>query len=72
MGNKKGNRLGRIVMGKGSYDNRFILERFYLLYIKIYLKYKDLYYYIISLEFIKNVFNWVNLFMEKNFVLNII
>lgn len=54
MGNKKGNKLGRIVMGRGSYDNRFILERFYyLLYIyrKFYLKCKDLYYNIISLEF---------------------
>lgn len=28
MGNKKGNKLGRIAMGRGSHDNRFILERF--------------------------------------------
>lgn len=33
MGNKKGNKLGRIAMGKGSHDNRFILEGFHhLLY----------------------------------------
>ena len=28
MGNKKGNKPGRIAMGKGSHDNRFILKSF--------------------------------------------
>lgn len=72
MGNKKGNRPGRIAMGKGSHDNRFILERFHLLHSKIHSKYKDPYYYIISLESTKNASNWVNSFMEKNSVLNTI
>lgn len=42
MGNKKGNKPGRIAMEKGSHDNRFILERsHHLLHTKIHLKYKD-------------------------------
>lgn len=41
MGNKKGNKPGRIAVGKGSHDNRFILERFHrLLHTKIHSKYR--------------------------------
>jgi hypothetical protein len=53
MGNKKGNKLGRIAMGRGSHDNRFILERFHHLlhtHRKLHSKCKDPYYNIISLE----------------------
>lgn len=45
MGNKKGNKPGRIAMGKGSHDNRFILK-ISTIYCtqKIHLKYKNPYY----------------------------
>lgn len=61
MGNKKGNKPGRIAVGKGSHDNRFILERFHcLLHTRKHSKGKDLYYYISSLGSTKNVSFLVN------------
>lgn len=45
MGNKKGNKPGRIAMGKGSHANRFILKSFTIYCAqKIHLKCRNPYY----------------------------
>lgn len=65
MGNKKGNKPGRTAVGKGSHDNRLILERFHhLSCTKIPSKYR-IHSYIINLESTKNASYWVKVSMKK-------
>lgn len=66
MGNKKGNKPGRIAVGKGSHDNRFILERFHhLLSTKIHSKYTIRIVILVNWSPLKITSYWPKSFMKK-------